>query len=99
MDPLNLQRLQELCDRLGQQAGAQMEQWVLQSSDRQDFGLLSVYETRLSVRSLLKTSEVPDWSLELKSVGALSGFSVLQVNWKTDTEVKADPASEGKLKE
>ncbi|ABB58397.1 DUF4359 domain-containing protein [Synechococcus elongatus] len=99
LEPLNLQRLQQLCNRMGQQAGSQMEEWVLQSSDRQNFGLLSLYETRLSVRSLLQTSDVPDWSLELKSVGALSGFSLLQVNWKTDPEVRADPASEGKLRQ
>lgn len=99
LETLNLERWRQLCGRLGQKAGEQMAQWVLQSSDRHDFGLLSVYETQLSMRSLLQTSDVPDWSLELKSVGALSGFSLLQVNWKTDTEVKARPASEGKLEQ
>lgn len=99
LDSFNLQRLQQLCDRLRRHVGSRMERWVLQSTERHDFGLLSTYETRLSVRSLLKTSEVPDWTLEFKSVGALSGFSLLQVNWKTDTEVKAPPAPEGKLKQ
>ncbi|WP_338440860.1 DUF4359 domain-containing protein [Synechococcus elongatus IITB4] len=97
LESFKLQHLQQLCDRIGQKAGDHMAQWVLQSSNRHDFFLLSVYETRLSMRSILQNSEAPDWSLEFKSLGALSGFSLLQVDWKTDTAVKASPASEGKL--
>lgn len=99
LEALNLTKMERLCDRLGQQASEEFKQWVLKSSQRHNYGLLSIYETRLSLRTLLQSTELPDWRLEFKCIGALSGFNVVQVDWKTEAAVKDDPDSQGKLEQ
>lgn len=99
LEMLKLQQLGGLCDRLGQQAGEELKQWVLKSSKRHNYGLLSVYETRLSLRTILNSTDLPDWRLEFKSIGALSGFNVVQVNWEMEAPMSDDQDSQGKLEQ
>lgn len=74
------QIIREQCPQFVQDNQAQVKKLILQSTDRQNFGLFSIYRTNLSTRSIVPNLpiflDLPAFQLE--TVGMFGKFYIYQ---------------------